>query len=164
MASYAENVSIWWRHHDFSELLTSLPRTLFSVISNLKKCVISNIFFNSSTQSGKILDQHHRFTLKLRLMKILWTFFKFNTFQIIADASKLCSRMLKCHKMLLKAGLEGFGRYPVFTMVFTGKYRPGKNMFWTPKVGKTGKNTTSIFFKQFSTSIKDLIGPWNIET
>ena len=49
-------------------------------------------------------------------------------------------------------------------MVFTGKYRPGKNMFWTPKVGKTGKNTTSIFFKQFSTSIKDLIGPWNIET
>ena len=41
-----------------------------------------------------------------------------------------------------KPGLEGFGRYPVFTAVFTGKYRPGKNRFWTPKVGKTGKNTT----------------------
>ena len=39
-------------------------------------------------------------------------------------------------------GLEGFGRYPVFTAVFTGKYRPGKNRFWIPKVGKTGKNTT----------------------
>ena len=61
-------------------------------------------------------------------------------------------------------GLEGFGRYPVFTVVFTGKYRPGKNWFWTPKMGKTGKNTTSVLFKQFSTSIKDLIGPWNIET
>ena len=64
----------------------------------------------------------------------------------------------------IDAGLEGFGRYPVFTAVFTGKYRPGKNRFWTPKVGKTGKNTTSALFKQFSTSIKDLIGPWNIET
>ena len=42
------------------------------------------------------------------------------------------------------AGLEGFGPYPVFTVVFTGKYRPGKNRFWTPKVGKTGKNTTSV--------------------
>ena len=41
-----------------------------------------------------------------------------------------------------RTGLEGFGRYPVFTTVFTGKYRPGKNRFWTPKVGKTGKNTT----------------------
>ena len=29
-----------------------------------------------------------------------------------------------------------------FTVVFTGKYRPGKNRFWTPKMGKTGKNTT----------------------
>ena len=43
---------------------------------------------------------------------------------------------------LHSAGLEGFGRYPFFTAVFTGKYRPGKNRFWTPKVGKTGKNTT----------------------
>ena len=47
---------------------------------------------------------------------------------------------------LWEAGLEGFGRYPVFTSVFTGKYRPGKNRFWTPKVGKTGKNTTQVFF------------------
>ena len=41
-----------------------------------------------------------------------------------------------------ESGLQGFGQYPVFTAVFTGKYRPGKNRFWTPKVGKTGKNTT----------------------
>ena len=27
----------------------------------------------------------------------------------------------------VKAGLEGFELYPVFTVVFTGKYRPGKN-------------------------------------
>ena len=40
---------------------------------------------------------------------------------------------------------EGFGRYPVFTTVFTGKYRPGKNRIWTPKVGKTWKNTTQVF-------------------
>ena len=36
----------------------------------------------------------------------------------------------------VESGLEGFGRYPVFTAVFTGKYRPGKNRFWTPKVEK----------------------------
>ena len=59
------------------------------------------------------------------------------------------------------AGLEGFGQYPVFTAVFTGKYRPGKNRFWTPKVGKTGKNTTKVF-KQFHISIKGLIWPWNM--
>ena len=54
-----------------------------------------------------------------------------------------------CHSSsAANPGLEGFGQYPVFTMVFTGKYRPGKNRFWTPKVGKTGKNTTSLF-KQF---------------
>ena len=61
---------------------------------------------------------------------------------------------------LYKTGLEGFGRHPVFTTVFTGKYRPGKNRFWTPKVGKTGKNTT-LLFKQFHISIKSLIWPWN---
>ena len=52
----------------------------------------------------------------------------------------------------LVSGLEGFGRYPVFTVVFTGKYRPGKNRFWTLKAGKTGKNTTSLL-KQFHISI-----------
>ena len=50
------------------------------------------------------------------------------------------------------SGLEGFGRYPVFTVVFTGKYCPGKNRFWTLKEGKTGKNTTSLL-KQFHISI-----------
>ena len=59
-------------------------------------------------------------------------------------------------KPLSEPGLEGFGRHPVFTTVFTGKYRPGKNRFWTPKVGKTGKNTT-LLFKQFHISIKSLI-------
>ena len=51
-----------------------------------------------------------------------------------------------------------------FTAVFTGKYRPGKNRFWTSKVGKKRENTTLVLFKQFSTSIEYLIGPWNIET
>ena len=46
----------------------------------------------------------------------------------------------------ISPGLEGFGRYPVFTVVFTGKYRPGKNRFWTPKMGKTGKNTNWVIF------------------
>ena len=55
-----------------------------------------------------------------------------------------------CDKNLRQSGLEGFGRYPVFTVVFTGKYRPRKNRFWTPKVGKTGENTTSVLFKQFT--------------
>ena len=64
-------------------------------------------------------------------------------------------QLIFLHKFILTgSGLEGFGRYPVFTAVFTGKYRPGKNRFWTPKVGKTGKNTTSAFFKIFSTSIE----------
>ena len=40
----------------------------------------------------------------------------------------------------LESGLEGFGQYPIFTVVFTGKYHPGKNRFWTPKVEKNGKN------------------------
>ena len=69
------------------------------------------------------------------------------------------------NKPLSKPGLEGFGRYPVFTAVFTGKYRPGKNRFWTPKVGKNReKHNLGLFLKQFSTSIKDLIGPWIIWT
>ena len=59
-----------------------------------------------------------------------------------------------------KTGLEGFGQYPVFTAVFTGKYRPGKNRFWTPKVGKTGKNTTWLY-NQFHISIKGSIWLWN---
>ena len=46
------------------------------------------------------------------------------------------------------AGLEGFGQYPVFTAVFTGKYRPGKNRFWTPKVGKTQLNYLNNFIYQ----------------
>ena len=49
--------------------------------------------------------------------------------------------------LVTETGLEGFGRYLVFTAVYTGKYRPGKNRFWTPKMGKTGKNTTSALFK-----------------
>ena len=56
---------------------------------------------------------------------------------------------------IIKAGLQGFGQYPGFTAVFTGKYRLGKNRFWTPKVGKTE------LFKQFHISIKGLIWPWN---
>ena len=59
----------------------------------------------------------------------------------------LLTLILKCGCCLLihgsNPGLEGFGRYPVFTAVNTGKYRPGKNRFWTPKVGKTGKNTST---------------------
>ena len=54
----------------------------------------------------------------------------------VGDAEKLTN-------VWSRSGLEGFGRYPVFTAVNTGKYRPGKNRFWTPKVGKTGKNTST---------------------
>ena len=61
---------------------------------------------------------------------------------------------------VLVPGLEGFGQYPVFTAVFTGKYRPGKNRFWTPKVGKTGKNTTWLY-NQFHISIKGSIWLWS---
>ena len=32
-----------------------------------------------------------------------------------------------------RPGLEGFGQYPVFTVVFTSKYRPGKTGFGRPK-------------------------------
>ena len=60
------------------------------------------------------------------------------------DGKAMCHLLQAMRQMeiSLGPGLEGFGQYPVFTVVFTGKYRPGKNRFWTPKVGKTGKNTT----------------------
>ena len=65
-------------------------------------------------------------------------------FQAHIDANKywwdVINKTYNGHYLI--SGLEGFGRYPVFTMVFTGKYRPGKNRFWT-QVGKTGKNTIS---------------------
>ena len=69
-------------------------------------------------------------------------------------------RILSSSVVHVVSGLEGFGQYPVFTAVFTGKYRPGKNRFWTPKVGKTGKNTTWLY-NQFHISIKGSIWLWN---
>ena len=61
--------------------------------------------------------------------------------------------------------LEGFGHYPVFTALFTGKYRPGKKQVWDTQSGKNReKHSLGLFFMQFTTSIKDLIGPWKIYT
>ena len=63
----------------------------------------------------------------------------------------------------LESGLEGFGRYPVFTAVFTGKYRSWDKQVLDTQSGKNRENTASVLIKQFNTSIKDLTGPWNIE-